>query len=100
MAVGDEYGNVRLFDITKKKMLMKISNHASRVGTIDFSNNLMVTGSKDNKVIVHDIRTNKFVNKFHGHSQEVCGAKWSFDGYHFASGGNDNKVFVWSLKMN
>jgi len=31
------------------------------------------------------------------HKQEVCGLKWSFDGSHLASGGNDNKLCVWSL---
>ena len=30
----------------------------------------------------------------------MCGVKWSFDGNHFASGGNDNNVFVWSTRMN
>ena len=32
-----------------------------------------------------------------GHSQEVCGLKWSFDGYSLASGGNDNKIFIWNI---
>lgn len=31
-----------------------------------------------------------------GHSQEVCGLKWSFDETQLASGGNDNKLFIWS----
>lgn len=30
------------------------------------------------------------------HRQEVCGLKWSFDGCYLASGGNDNKLCVWS----
>jgi len=30
-----------------------------------------------------------------GHKQEVCGLKWSFDDKLLASGGNDNKLFVW-----
>jgi WD40 repeat protein len=30
------------------------------------------------------------------HRQEVCGLKWSFDGSHLASGGNDNKLCVWA----
>jgi len=32
-----------------------------------------------------------------GHKQEVCGLKWSFDGTHLASGGNDNKLMIWSV---
>lgn len=30
-----------------------------------------------------------------GHKQEVCGLKWSFDERMLASGGNDNKLYVW-----
>ena len=29
------------------------------------------------------------------HKQEVCGLKWSFDERMLASGGNDNKLYVW-----
>lgn len=34
---------------------------------------------------------------FNHHKQEVCGLKWSFDEKMLASGGNDNKLMVWSL---
>lgn len=37
------------------------------------------------------------IGKFTGHSQEVCGLKWSFDKQQLASGGNDNKLFITSL---
>lgn len=35
------------------------------------------------------------VTTLRGHKQEVCGLKWSFDEKMLASGGNDNKLFVW-----
>ena len=37
-----------------------------------------------------------FISKFEGHKQEICGLKWSFDDKYLASGGNDNRVMVWS----
>jgi len=37
------------------------------------------------------------VQQFTAHKQEVCGLKWSPDERMLASGGNDNKLFVWSL---
>lgn len=37
------------------------------------------------------------INKYIGHKQEVCGLKWSFDGSHLASGGNDNKLMIWNI---
>ena len=36
------------------------------------------------------------VSRLSGHKQEVCGLKWSFDDGQLASGGNDNKLFIWS----
>ncbi|KAJ1433378.1 WD40-repeat-containing domain protein [Ochromonadaceae sp. CCMP2298] len=35
------------------------------------------------------------VRELVAHKQEVCGLKWSFDEKMLASGGNDNKLFVW-----
>lgn len=30
----------------------------------------------------------------------MCGLKWSHDGQSLASGGNDNKLFIWNLHSN
>ena len=40
------------------------------------------------------------INTQVGHRQEVCGLKWSPDNQYLASGGNDNKLFVWSGAQN
>jgi cell division cycle 20-like protein 1 (cofactor of APC complex) len=38
----------------------------------------------------------QFVSCFESHRQEIVGLKWSFDDQYLASGGNDNKLIVWS----
>lgn len=38
------------------------------------------------------------VKEFTSHKQEVCGLKWSFDEKMLASGGNDNKLFIWDVQ--
>jgi WD40 repeat protein len=38
------------------------------------------------------------VQQLHSHKQEVCGLKWSSDEKMLASGGNDNKLFVWEAQ--
>lgn len=39
------------------------------------------------------------VRELAAHKQEVCGLKWSFDEKMLASGGNDNKLFVWEAQQ-
>ncbi len=36
--------------------------------------------------------------RFKGHKQEICGLKWSPNDFQLASGGNDNKLFVWNAR--
>ncbi len=33
-------------------------------------------------------------------NQKVCGLKWSPDNSYLASGGNDNKLFIWNLSSS
>jgi cell division cycle 20-like protein 1 (cofactor of APC complex) len=42
------------------------------------------------------MQTNYVMKLYQAHKQEVCGLKWSFDDQSLASGGNDNKLFVWN----
>lgn len=36
------------------------------------------------------------MRKLVGHKQEVCGLRWNSDTDQLASGGNDNKLFIWN----
>ena len=38
------------------------------------------------------------MSRYEGHRQEICGLKWSFDENILASGGNDNKLYLWNAK--
>ena len=60
---------------------------------------MLSSGSRDRLIFQRDIRTPSVVpeRKLTGHRQEVCGLKWSPDHQHLASGGNDNKLFVWNM---
>lgn len=60
---------------------------------------MLSSGSRDRLIFQRDIRTPPAVTerKLTGHRQEVCGLKWSPDHQHLASGGNDNKLFVWNM---
>ena len=74
--------------------------HAHRVSALSWSNdNIVASGSKDKSILVRDVRApDSYVKKLFGHRQEVCGLRWSpHDQHMLASGGNDNKMMVWSV---
>lgn len=49
--------------------------------------------------MMHDLRSPEdYFNTLQGHKQEICGMKWSFDNTQLASGGNDNKLFIWDMR--
>jgi cell division cycle 20-like protein 1 (cofactor of APC complex) len=70
------------------------------VSSLAWSSNLLASGARDKNIYVRDVRENPklHVSSLQGHTQEVCGLKWSSDGHSLASGGNDNKLFVWSVE--
>jgi cell division cycle protein 20 (cofactor of APC complex) len=66
------------------------------VGALDWNQHILTSGSRDTLVLNHDVRARmNLVSIFEGHSQEVCGLKWSSDGKLLASGGNDNLLNIW-----
>ena len=101
LAVGHSLGGVEIYDINKKKLVANFSGHNGRVGVVSWNGNIISSGSKDCNIITRDIRcknnNENIIIKFLGHSQEVCGLKWSFDGSQLASGGNDNNLMIWNL---
>lgn len=71
--------------------------HRRRVGALSWSNSLLSSGSKDHTIQNHDMRAREeAISVLSSHKQEVCGLKWSWDDSQLASGGNDNRLLVWS----
>lgn len=99
LGVGTHSGQVQLWDCIKNRKVYTYTGHAGRVGAIAWNtNNVLASGSRDKNILVRDIRVkDPFTTKFSGHRQEVCGLKWSFDQQQLASGGNDNKLNIWSI---
>jgi len=74
----------------------KVNN--GRVGALSWSNShILSSGSRDKVILNRDLRVREhFISRFEGHKQEIVGLKWSFDDKYLASGGNDNKLMIWS----
>ncbi|XP_053666795.1 cell division cycle protein 20 homolog [Anopheles marshallii] len=97
LAVGTSAGTVELWDCENIKRLRVMNGHSARVGVLAWNSYVLCSGSRDGMIINHDVRSRQHnIGMLQGHTQEVCGLKWSPDGKYLASGGNDNLVHVWS----
>ncbi|KAM3359377.1 protein FIZZY-RELATED 2 [Capsicum galapagoense] len=97
LAVGTSNGKVQLWDASQSKRIRTMEGHRLRVGALAWSSSQLSSGSRDKSILQHDIRVQAdYVSKLSGHKSEVCGLKWSPDSRDLASGGNDNRLFVWN----
>ncbi|KAE8725324.1 Protein FIZZY-RELATED 1 [Hibiscus syriacus] len=97
LAVGTSDGDVEIWDTPCCRRVRTLEGHRLRVGTLAWSSSLLSSGSRDKSILQRDIRApDDFASKLSGHKSEVCGLKWSYDNRELASGGNDNKLFVWN----
>ncbi|CAE1269075.1 CDC20 [Acanthosepion pharaonis] len=100
IGVGDNGGNLQLWDVQYRKMLRTMSGHYSSLHSLSWNANIITCGTYDGCIYHHDVRLPQHcVGTLYGHSSIVCGLTWSPDGLHLASGGNDNLVNVWDLRQ-
>lgn len=101
LAVADSSGNLRLMDVQTNQVVTQAKTHDARIGSVHWQYNYLVSGSRDSFVNLYDVRKSlrRPVHSFMGHHQEICGLKLSPDNQFIASGGNDNKCILWSLRM-
>jgi len=97
LAVGTFNGPVQLWDAAEAKRVRVMTAHTTRVGSLAWNSYILSSGSRSGQIIHHDVRQREHaVATLSGHSQEVCGLKWSPDGKYLASGGNDNMLNIWA----
>ncbi|ROT67193.1 cell division cycle protein 20 homolog [Penaeus vannamei] len=96
LAIGNSSGVTQLWDVAQQKLVRSMGGHESRVTTLSWNSYILSSGSRLGQIFHHDVRVAEHhVATLAGHSQEVCGLKWSPDGRLLASGGNDNQVNIW-----
>jgi cell division cycle 20-like protein 1 (cofactor of APC complex) len=97
LAVGIASGQVHLYDPAREAPVRILTGHTARVGCLAWNGSLLASGSRDRTIMQYDIRVpTEPVRVLEAHRQEVCGLRWSFDQTQLASGGNDNKLFIWT----
>lgn len=102
LLIGTSSGSLSIWDVNKKQPITIYKNHSERIGIIACQNtnpNVFSSGSQDKSIVMYDSRidpSENALNLLSGHSQEVCGLKWSPNDSLLASGGNDNKLIIWN----
>ncbi|KAL8263973.1 hypothetical protein R6Q59_022103 [Mikania micrantha] len=97
LAVGTSNGKVQIWDASRCKRVRTMEGHRLRVGALAWNSSMLSSGSRDKSILQRDPRAQEdVVSKLSGHKSEVCGLKWSYDNRELASGGNDNRLFVWN----
>jgi cell division cycle 20-like protein 1 (cofactor of APC complex) len=97
LGIGTKRGSVQLWDVEAERHMRTMSGHTSRAGALAWNVDSLVSGSRDRRIFYRDTRSQEmFISCLLAHTQEVCGLKWAPDRQHFASGGNDNKLYIWN----
>lgn len=97
LAVGTSRGHVLIYDTVTQRRLRTMTGHTSRVSSMAWNSHILSTGSRDRTILHRDVRSpSQYLTKLLGHKQEVCGLRWNSETGQLASGGNDNKIFVWN----
>lgn len=68
IAFGNSNGQIKVYDIAKRKKLNSFEGHYGRVGSLDWSSGLLASGSRDGFVASWDLRSG-MVNRYRAHTQ-------------------------------
>ncbi|KAA8910992.1 hypothetical protein TRICI_004003 [Trichomonascus ciferrii] len=96
LAVGTNLGQVQIWDVDRCKRVRTMSGHDARANSLAWNEHILSSGSRDRTILHRDVRAPEhFIKRITGHRQEVCGLRWNVEENQLASGGNDNRLFVW-----
>ncbi len=74
--MGLSNGIIEIYDLEKNCMVRTLRNHTNRVSSLAFMDNLLVSGSKDRSILVHDLRIfENVIKNYTDHKGEVCSLK-------------------------
>lgn len=98
LAIGTDAAEIQIWDTDTKQLVQTQKPHSGRVVSLSWNGNVLASGSRDATVALCDIRESRPFSSLSGHTQEVCGLRWSTNGQQLASGGNDNQLNIWDFK--
>ncbi|KAL5056335.1 hypothetical protein RYX36_037017 [Vicia faba] len=101
LAIGLNSSHVQIWDVALTKKLRTLKGgHTAGVGSLAWNSHILSTGGMDGKILNNDVRLRShIVQTYRGHTQQVCGLKWSPSRQQLASGGSDNVVHIWDRSV-
>ncbi|WWC71848.1 uncharacterized protein I206_105807 [Kwoniella pini CBS 10737] len=100
LAIGNDAGEVEVWDVEEGKKMRTMGGHAARIPSMSWHGHVLSSGCRDGSIYHHDVRVARHkVMELVGHNAEVCGLTWRSDGQFLASGGNDNVVNCWDGRI-
>lgn len=96
LAIGTNSGLVEIWDASTCKCTRTMTGHSMRASSLAWNQHILTSGSRDRTILHRDVREPAhFMKRLEAHKQEVCGLRWNIEENKLASGGNDNRLFVW-----
>jgi cell division cycle 20, cofactor of APC complex len=93
-------GAIELWDVECNRRLRTMYGRQAQIASMSWSSHILSSGCADGAIWNHDVRVaNHKVMEMIGHNGEVCGLEWKPDGEMLASGGNDNVVNIWDVRV-
>ena len=98
LAVGNEEGRLRIYDMILNNLYADIPGHAARISDLDFSNDdkILATASWDNTAHIYIVdKINELPIVLTSHDNWLWGVAFSPDGAILITGANDRIVRAW-----
>lgn len=96
LAVGTTTGLVEIWDAATCRCTRTMTGHTARCSSLSGNRHILTSGSRDRTILHRDVREPAhYMKRLTYHRQEVCGLKWNVEENKLASGGNDNRLYVW-----
>ncbi len=97
------YGNIFIRNIENEKNEKAFTDFSlgriCNISPMNLNPNIFSFGSRDLAIKTIDLRSKlNPILQYFGHNKEICGMKWSADDKKLASGGDDNKLFIWDIR--
>ncbi len=99
LASGNEDGQIRIWDLAKRKSIAALDSHVSVIRGLQFSSksNMLLSASRDKTAILWDMKSGK-VKKVVPLLEGVEAIGAVGDGTFFYTGGENGKLRIWEMK--